>query len=402
MRAPRATLERVVVFGDPGGIQQVAKLMSPGAIPAIVGATLRPEQHGALEELARRHEFRLLVQPKHNSPEYPRFVDEVRALEPDLILVNSYSMRVRTELLGLPRLGCVNVHGGLLPEYRGSNPIQWALLNDETETGVTIHYMTEEFDQGDIIAQRTVPICFQDTWLDIRARLEEATEALLHEELPRILSGTNARSPQDESRARYYRRRSPEDGRMDWPRAVRDLYNLIRALVKPHPGAFYDSASQRVVLDRYLSIDEVTALKYGSAGGQVLRGTGVVLRPTPNPARPGRDRSNANVEFSIRSSMTDEELGTGEVRNIDFAKSVGEMHIRSKNGGSGCWTAVAPLTEFAVNDLRLRHLRCRAGKDDGPLLEVLARAGFARDEVSESGDTRTDRGMTVMSRRTAE
>lgn len=400
-------LKRVVVFGDPGGIQQVAKLMSQEAIPAVVGAVIRPEQLGALEEFAKRNEVRLLIQPKHKSPEYPRFVDEVRTLDPDLILVNSYSMRVRAELLGLPRLGCVNVHGGLLPEYRGSNPIQWALLNDETETGVTIHYMTEEFDQGDIIAWRTVPICFEDTWLDIRARLERATEALLEEELPKILSRTNARSPQDESRARYYRRRSAEDGRVDWQRAVRDLYNLIRALVKPHPGAFYDLPSQRVVLDRYLSIREVTALKYGDAGRQMLRGADVMLRPTTNLMSEAccPRRSNEKVEFSIRSCVTGEELGSCEVSNIDFVRSAGEMSIRSSERAAGrtlCSAAVVPLTEFAANDLRLKYLLCRVEKDDGQLLERLSLAGFVRDNVSETDKTRGDCGMTVMRRRETE
>ncbi len=400
-------LKRVVVFGDPKGIQQVTKLMSQDAIPAVVGASIRPEQLGALEEFARRNEVRLLVQPKHNSPEYPRFVDEVRTVDPDLILVNSYSMRVGAELLDLPRLGCVNVHGGLLPEYRGSNPIQWALLNDETETGVTIHYMTEEFDQGDIIAQRTVAMCFEDTWLDIRARLERATEALLEQELPKILSGTNARSPQDESRARYYRRRSAEDGRVDWHRAVRDLYNLIRALVKPHPGAFYDLPSHRVVLDRYLSISEVTALKYGDAGRHMLRGADVMLRPTANLTSEAccRRRSNEKVEFSIRSCVTDEELGRCELSNIDFVRSAGEMRIRSTErvaGGTLCGTAVEPLTEFAVNDLRLKHLMCRVEEDDGLLLESLSRGGFVRDNVSETDKRRGDSGMRVMCRREKE
>jgi RimJ/RimL family protein N-acetyltransferase len=280
-------------------------------------------------------------------------------------------------------------------------------LNDETETGVTIHYMTEEFDQGDIIARRTVPICFEDTWLDIRARLERAAEALLEEELPKILSATNARVPQDESRARYYRRRSAEDGRVDWHRAVRDLYNLIRALVRPHPGAFYDLRSQRVVLDRYLSINEVTALKYGDAGRQMLRGADVILHPTANLISEAccRRRSNERVEFSIRSCVTDEELGSCEVSNIDFGRSAGEMSIRSTErvarrtlGG----TAVAPLIEFATNDLRLKHLMCRVEKDDGQLLERLSRAGFVRDNVSETDKTRGDCGMTVMWRRETE
>ena len=400
-------LKRVVVFGDPEGIQQVAKLMSHDAIPAVVGAAIRPEQLGALEEFARRNEVRLLVQPKHNSAEYPRFVDEVRTLDPDLILVNSYSMRLRTDLLDLPRLGCVNVHGGLLPEYRGSNPIQWALLNDDKETGVTVHYMTEEFDQGDIIARRKVAICFEDTWLDIRARLAKATEALLAQELPKILSGTNARAPQDESRARYYRRRSAEDGRVDWHRAVRDLYNLIRALVRPHPGAFYDLPSRRVVLDRYLSISEVTALKYGDAGGQMLRGADVILCPTTNLTGEAgcRRRSNEKVAFSIRSHVTDEELGRCELDGIDFVRSAGEMRIQSSErvaGGMLCGAAVDPLIEFAANDLRLKHLTCRVEEDDGPLVESLSRHGFVRENASETDKARRDSGMRVMSRREKE
>ena len=396
-------LERVVVFGDPQGIQQVTKLISREAIPAIVAAAIRPEQLSALEEFARRCEVRLLVQPKHNSPQYPRFVDEVRTLDPDLILVNSYSMRVGAELLGLPRLGCVNVHGGLLPEYRGSNPIQWALLNDERETGVTIHYMTEEFDRGDIIARQTVPICFEDTWLDIRARLERATEALLEQELPKILSGTNARLPQDESRARYYRRRSAEDGRVEWHRAVRDLYNLIRALVKPHPGAFYDLHSQRVVLDGYLSIKEVTALKYGDVGRQLLRGADVMLRPTADLTSEAcsRRRSNESIEFSIRSCVTGEEWGCCEVSNIDFGRNTAEMRIRSGErmaGGTVCGVVVDLLIEFVANDLRLKHLTCWVEEDDWLLVESLSRGGFVRDKVSKTDRARRDSGTRVMFR----
>ena len=394
--------ERVVVFGDPQGIQQVTKLISREAIPAIVGAAIRPEQLSALEEFARRREVRLLLQPKHNSPLYPRFVDEVRTLDPDLILVNSYSMRVGAELLGLPRLGCVNVHGGLLPEYRGSNPIQWALLNDERGTGVTIHYMTEEFDQGDIIARQTVPICFEDTWLDIRARLERATEALLEQELPKILSGTNARLPQDESRARYYRRRSAEDGRVEWHRAVRDLYNLIRALVKPHPGAFYDVHSQRVVLDRYLPIEEVTALKYGNAGRQLLGRADVVLRPMDLTSEAcSRRRSNETIEFSIHSCVADERLGSCEVSNIDFVRDTGEMRIRASErmaGGTVCGVVVDLLIEFVANDLRLKHLTCWVEEDDWLLVESLYRGGFVRDKVSKTDRARRDSRTRVMFR----
>ena len=398
--------QRIVLFGDPEGVQQVTKSVLHEAIVAIVGATIRPEQRDALEKLAARHEVRFLVQPKRNSPEYPGFVDGVRALVPDLILVNSYSMRLGAELLDLPRLGCVNVHGGLLPEYRGSNPIQWALLNDEVETGVTMHYMTEGFDQGDIIARERVAICFEDTWLDVRERLQRAAERLLEQELPKILSGTNARLPQDESRARYYRRRSAEDGQVDWHRPVRDLYNLIRALVKPHPGAYYELRSQRVILDRYLSIGEVTALKYGEPGRQILRGADVMLLPAESlsvETRCGGKRSKVRVEFSIRSCLTDEVLGRCELSRIDFGKSVGEMRILPGKGvvAEGlCYSAVDPLAEFAANDLRLERLMYRVEQDDELLLESLAQAGFVRGDISEVGKTaRADRALMTWRRR---
>jgi hypothetical protein len=328
-------------------------------------------------------------------------VDEVRGLGPDLILANSYSMLLGAELLDLPRLGCVNVHGGLLPEYRGSNPIQWALLNDEAETGVTMHYMTEGFDQGDIIAQERVAICFEDTWLDVRERLQRAAERLLEQELPKILSGRNARLPQDESRARYYRRRSAEDGRVDWQRPVRDLYNLIRALVKPHPGAYYEERSQRMILDRHLSIGEVTALKYGGVGRQILRGADVMLLPSERLDEEAW--SNEMVEFSIRSCLSGEELGRCELTRLDFVKSVGEMRIRPGKGvvaEGRCYSAVNLLAEFAANDLRLDQLVCRVEQDDELLIDSLDRAGFVRGGLSEVSKTaKEDRAPMIRRRR---
>src|SRR4029078_1712177 len=131
----------------------------------------------------------------------------VRELAPDLILVNSYSMLLPPEILSIPRFECVNVHGAPLPKYRGSNPIQWAIINNETETGVTMHYMTAEFDAGDIIAQRRVPIGPEDTWLDVRGRVAAATRELLREEIPRVIAQTNNRTAQNESEACSFPRR---------------------------------------------------------------------------------------------------------------------------------------------------------------------------------------------------
>ncbi len=260
---------RILVFGDDYGLPQVIRHMPLENIIGLVGAGIRPSQHEALQQLAEGYKFRFLIQPRITDKGYWDFVNEIRNLKPDLIFVNSYSMLLRSEILSVPPLGCVNVHGALLPQYRGANPIQWALINNENETGVTMHYMDENFDTGDIIAQRRVPIYFEDTWRDVQARIANATEDMLSEEIPKLLAGCIVRQPQDSSKAHYYRHRHPEDGLINWNDSVAHIYNLIRALVKPHPGAFFvNLEGKRVILDEYLTVPQVTDLKYNKRGGR--------------------------------------------------------------------------------------------------------------------------------------
>lgn len=267
-------VKRVLVFGDDIGVPQLLRHLQLDLVCGIVAAEIRPHQHKALQELAEVRQLPFIIQPRFNSMAYPKFAEQIQRLKPDLTLVNSYSMLLQPEILAIPEQGAVNIHGALLPEYRGANPAQWAILNDETETGVTMHYIDNDFDSGDIIAQRHVPILFEDTWCDIYKRIGIATEKMLMVELPKLLAGTNTRQPQDKTRARHWRRRHPEDGLIDWQQSPRQIYNLIRALVKPLPGAFYaNAAGKRIVLDEYMTIEEVTALKNN------LIGTG--SRPAP-------------------------------------------------------------------------------------------------------------------------
>lgn len=258
---------RVVAFGDNFGMPLLQRLLPSDVLVGVVGAEIRPQYFDLLKQIAAARSVPFLIQPRKSSPDYPKFIELVRELTPDLLFVCSYSMLLRPEILSISRLGAVNVHGALLPQYRGANPTQWALLNNESETCVTMHYMDASFDTGDIIAQRRVPIYFEDTWVTIQARIADATETMLAEELPRLLAGSAARQPQDASQARHYRRRQPEDGLIEWENSVLSIYNLIRALVKPHPGAFYwGPAAQQVVQDGYLSISRVTSLKYAGGG----------------------------------------------------------------------------------------------------------------------------------------
>lgn len=255
-------MQRLLIFSDDYGLPQLLKHLSCSLVASIVGATIRPQQHPILLALAESQNVPFLKQPKKTSLEYKSFVDQVRALAPDLIIVHSYSMLLPIEILNIPNFGCINIHAALLPQYRGCNPIQWALLNDEKETGVTMHYMDADFDTGDIIAQKKVPILEEDTWRDIQQRIGCATDEMLAEEIPKILNGTNSRTPQQTNLARYWKRRRAEDGQFKWTWCSRHIYNLVRALVKPHPGAFYyDQNGNKIILDSFLSLDDIKKLQ---------------------------------------------------------------------------------------------------------------------------------------------
>jgi methionyl-tRNA formyltransferase len=276
-------INKVLIIGDDLGIPQALRFFPTRTVGGIVAAEVRPHQHKVIKDLAGKLGLPFIIQPKATSSAYASFVKQVRLLKPDLIFVNSYSMLIRPDILAIPEYGAVNVHPALLPEYRGCNPTQWSLLNDETETGVTMHYMDEHFDTGNIFAQRRVPILFDDTWLDIQARIGAETDKMFNEEIPKLLAGTNKQWVQDESRAKYWPRRHPEDGLIDWRQSVHYIYNLIRALVKPHPGAFYvTSSGEKKVLDQYMSLPQITAVKYGVEGGQELKDESIMFLPLKN------------------------------------------------------------------------------------------------------------------------
>lgn len=273
-------VQRVLLFGDTHGLPQLLRAVPLELVAGFSCASIRSQYHVELEELAAKSSLPLLVQPTAASPLYPSFVEDVRRLRPELILVNSYSMLLREDVLSIPQYGAINIHGALLPQYRGCNPIQWALLNDETETGVTMHYMSKEFDTGDIIAQRKVPISFNDTWRDVQCKIGDATDAMLKEEMPRVFSLTNSRRKQDQDMAKYFKRRYPDDGLIDWGKdSVRHVYNLVRALVDPHPGAFFFRDSAKIVLNKLLTLHEIAALKFGEQGRQRLGTERVQLIP---------------------------------------------------------------------------------------------------------------------------
>ncbi len=368
------------MFGDTWGVSQVVRALPRGVLCGVVAAEIRPQYLAELTTLAERLAVPLVVQVKAASSDYAAFVERVKSLAPELIIVCSYAMLVREDILALPVAGAVNVHGGLLPQYRGCNPIQWALLNNEVETGVTMHYMTKDFDAGDIIAQRRVPIRLEDTWREIQRRLGDATEAMLAEEMPRLLQRTNERRPQDEREARHYGRRKPGDGEIDWQGRVIDIYNLVRALVRPHPGAFCRLNGERRLFEEYLTLQEVTRLKLGPLGRQALETGRVRLEPVAPgeaPARPsplGREGSpDPLVAFRALRHGDGRGLGTVVLERFDYRDRVGELALRADDGGTAgeIAEAVRLALEFAARELGLDRVSVRidnAGVTTGDVL----------------------------------
>ncbi|HEX5049163.1 MAG TPA: bifunctional UDP-4-amino-4-deoxy-L-arabinose formyltransferase/UDP-glucuronic acid oxidase ArnA, partial [Gammaproteobacteria bacterium] len=179
---------------------------------------------------------------------HPLWVAKIRELEPDVLFSFYYRHLVSDDLLAIPPSGCFNLHGSLLPKYRGRAPANWAILNGEPATGVTLHHMTRRPDAGDIVWQRRVPILRDDDARTLNLKLAGEARALLDDCLPRILSGTAPRIPQDEAAASYFGRRRSEDGVIDWRQPAERIANLVRAVTRPYPGAFTHATGTKILV----------------------------------------------------------------------------------------------------------------------------------------------------------
>ncbi len=169
---------------------------------------------------------------------HPLWVDRIRKLAPDIIFSFYYRDMVGKQILEIPEAGCLNLHGSLLPRYRGRCPVNWALIKGEKETGITLHYMTHRPDDGDIAGQKRVSVNDDDTALSLYKKLTIAADELLAELLPAIKENRVDRIPQDQKLASYFGGRRPEDGEIDWKKGAETVRNLVRAVTRPYPGAF--------------------------------------------------------------------------------------------------------------------------------------------------------------------
>ena len=254
--------KRLALFGDDFGIKQLLEHLPPELVKCIVGAANRPKYHSNLKQLSAKLKTPLLVQPAFSSRAYKNFIKEFKQLDIDLIMTNSYSLKIRKDLLSSVKDNAINLHWSLLPKNRGPNPLQWAIIKGEKYTGVTVHYMDEGFDSGDIIAQKKVKIAFKDTWLSLREKIVKAQDKLLSTTLPAILAGTNKRKKQNTARVTTNKRLSSSSPLIHF-RAMSNLeiYNLIRAQVQPLSGAYIIKDKKDLRFKTYLSLPEIELLR---------------------------------------------------------------------------------------------------------------------------------------------
>ncbi len=204
-------------------------------------------------------------------PNMSDIVERVGAIKPDFIFSFYYRSMLQAPLLSVPTQGALNMHGSLLPKYRGRVPVNWAVIRGESETGATLHYMVEKPDAGDIVGQQAVPIGPDDTAFEVFGKVTDAAAAVLDTALPALLRFERIGRSQDLSQGSYFGARKPEDGRIDWNDSAADIHNLVRGVAPPYPGAFFDLQGRRIRLLGTKHIDE-RCMDIDSPGIIVLRG----------------------------------------------------------------------------------------------------------------------------------
>lgn len=240
----------VVVFAYHNiGCIGVEKLLAAGFhIKAIFTHLDDPNEnqfYASVADLAAQHDLPIFTAQSIN---HPLWIERIKSFAPDYIFSFYYRNILGEELLSVAKSGAFNLHGSLLPKYRGCAPVNWALVKGETETGVTLHKMVQRCDAGDIISQQKVAITDEDNALTLHSKIAEAAASLLANTLPTIVNGSYVATAQDESQATYFGKRNAKDGKIDWTQPAQTIHNLVRAVTKPYPGAFTFLQGKRLLI----------------------------------------------------------------------------------------------------------------------------------------------------------
>lgn len=224
----------------------------------------------SVKEIAKKNG----IETRVAKPSLPEELEYIKKLDPELVLSFYYRALIPKSVLDIPKLGAYNIHGALLPRYRGRACVNWAVLNGETVTGATLHVMTEAADKGDIADSEAVSIEFTDTGHDVFLKVTEAARKIIERTLPALENGSVKLTPQDESKASYFGRRRPEDGEIDWNKSAVEIYNLIRSVTHPFPGAFTELDGRKCMIWKAEVLDGIAQPKEIVSRSPLVIGTG--------------------------------------------------------------------------------------------------------------------------------
>jgi methionyl-tRNA formyltransferase len=233
------------------GVRCLSVMLSHGVrIPLVVTHRDDPDENvwfESVEKLARANDLEVATPDNPNAPE---FLERLTDISPDFLFSFYYRYMLSPAVLATAMRGAYNMHGSLLPKFRGRAPVNWAVLRGESTTGATLHEMVEKPDAGRIVDQFPVPILPDDRAIDVFRKVTVAAELVLDRALPGVLDGMAPLITQDLSQGGYFRGRKSDDGRIDWSKGAKEIHDLVRAVAPPYPGAFTTLGGQRMRLLR--------------------------------------------------------------------------------------------------------------------------------------------------------
>ncbi len=302
------------------GVRCLATLLAHGVkVPLVLTHQDSPGENiwfGSVAQLARDHDIPVITPEDANQPEV---LARLRGVGADYFFSFYYRQVLKPELLALAAKGAYNMHGSLLPHYRGRVPVNWAIIRGEGQTGASLHEMVEKPDAGRLVDQQAVPILPDDTALDVFTKVTVAAEICLDRALPKILDGSACPTPLDLRLGNYCKGRKPEDGCIDWHQPARDIHNLIRAVAPPYPGAFTDLGERRLFVLKSLPQPERSPLPGGPGlyveGDRLFAdcGDGQVLRLLAAILAPGQPRTVDGLTGLLTAEAFTEAFGRGKI-----------------------------------------------------------------------------------------
>ncbi len=254
----------------------------------------------SVRDLAAQHGIPFITSDINDSEN----IERVRQLAPDFIFSFYYRNMIKPEVLAIPQLGALNLHGSYLPRYRGRVPVNWAVINGERETGATLHYMVEKPDAGDIVDQEKVPIAFTDTAHDVFAKVTDAAERVIERAWPLLRASSAGRFPMNLAEGNYCRGRKPADGCIDWSRSAVEIYNLVRGVTHPYPGAFSFLEGKKIIIWQAWPLEGIAAPGQIISQSPLLVGTGQGLLEIRTLQSADEQEMDAQTYISTHSVAT--------------------------------------------------------------------------------------------------